>query len=63
MDIKNYKNWLNSDCLTNITPKRDEFTMRYLTKLAILNLMHPFQTFILGQKFLPQKCQLNIKFR
>ena len=47
---KNYQNWLRSDRLSNITPKRDEFTMRYLTKLAMLNLMHPFQTFILGQK-------------
>lgn len=58
---KNYKNWLNSDNLTNITPKRDEHTMKYLTKLAILNLMHPFQTFILGQKIFATK--ISIKYR
>ena len=58
---KNYKNWLRSDSLSNITPKRDEFTMRYLTKLAMLNLMHPFQTFILGQKIFATKISIKYK--
>ncbi len=47
---KNFKNWLSSANLQNISAKRDEFTMRKLTKLSIINLLHPFQTFILGQK-------------
>ena len=58
---KNYKNWLSSDGLSNVTPKRDEFTMKYLTKLAILNLMHPFQTFILGQKIFATKISIKYK--
>ena len=51
---QNFKNWIISDNLKNISSKRDEQTMRYLTKLAIMNLMHPFQTFMLGQKYLQQ---------
>jgi N-acetyl sugar amidotransferase len=59
--FKNFKNWLKTDDLDNVSAKRDEFTMRYLTKLAILNLMHPFQTFILGQKIFASK--MSIKYR
>ena len=47
---QNFKNWIKTDNLTNISAKRDEYTMKYLTKLGIMNLMHPFQTFMLGQK-------------
>ena len=35
--------------------------MKVLTKLAILNLMHPFQTFMLGQKNYPIKVALKMK--
>ena len=58
---QNYKNWLKSDKLDNVTPKRDDFTMKYLTKLSILNLMHPFQTFILGQKIFATKISIKYK--
>ncbi len=48
--FKNFKNWLKSGNFENISAKRDEGTMKLLTKLSIENLLHPFQTFILGQK-------------
>lgn len=59
--FENFKNWINSDNLTNISSKRDEYTMKYLTKLAILNLMHPFQTFMLGQKIFASKMAIKYK--
>ena len=34
---------------------------KILTKESIVNLLHPFQTFILGQKILPRKLQKKIK--
>ncbi len=59
--LRNFKNWISSDNLTNISSKRDEYTMKYLTKLAILNLMHPFQTFMLGQKIFASKMAIKYK--
>lgn len=59
--INNFKNWIKSGNFRNISAKRDEGTMIKLTKLAILNLMHPFQTFILGQKFYAPKIALKYK--
>ena len=59
--LSNFKNWLHKSKLENISAKRDERTMRILTKLAILNLMHPFQTFMLGQKNFPIKMALKMK--
>ena len=58
---QNYKNWLLTDNLQNISSKRDEYTMKYLTKLAIMNLMHPFQTFMLGQKIFATKMAAKYK--
>ena len=59
---KNFKNWLKSGKFENISAKRDEGTMKLLTKLSIENLLHPFQTFILGQKAFAPKIakKLNI---
>ena len=59
--LRNFKNWINSDNLINISSKRDEYTMKHLTKLAILNLMHPFQTFMLGQKIFASKMAIKYK--
>ena len=42
--------------------QRNKELMKYLTKQSILNLLHPFQTFILGQKTLHLKLQQSIKF-
>ena len=59
--LANFKSWLKSGNFKNISANRDEKTMIMLTKLAILNLMHPFQTFILGQKFFAPKIALKYK--
>ena len=58
---KNFKNWLNSGNLKNISAKRSEKDTKILTRLAILNLMHPFQSFILGQKNFPIRIALEHK--
>ncbi|WP_438426169.1 N-acetyl sugar amidotransferase [Aquimarina macrocephali] len=52
--LKNWKNWLDSG-FDNISFYRNGKVMKLLTKLSIENLMHPFQTFILGQKNLAPK--------
>ena len=56
---KNFKNWIKTGSLKNITAKRNEEIMKLLTKKSILNLLHPFQTFMLGQKVYPIKCALK----
>ena len=58
---KNFKNWISYGKLTNFSCQRDEQTMKLLTKLAIQNLLHPFQTFILGQKIFA--IRMSIKFK
>jgi len=51
---KNWKNWIDSG-FDNISFTRNGKVMKLLTKLSIENLLHPFQTFILGQKNLGPK--------
>lgn len=51
----NYKNWLDIGGFDNITYRPSGEVMRKLTKIAIETLLHPFQTFILGQKNLAPK--------
>jgi N-acetyl sugar amidotransferase len=46
---KNWKNWIDSG-FDNLAFTRNGKVMKLLTKLSIENLLHPFQTFILGQK-------------
>ncbi len=58
---KNFKNWINLGKFKNISAKRDEKTMKILTKLSILNLLHPFQTFILGKKIFAVKMAIKYK--
>lgn len=52
---QNYKNWIEIGGFDNIMFKQNGQVMRLLTKLSIVNLLHPFQTFILGQKNLAPK--------
>lgn len=52
---ENWKNWLDVGGFDNISFYRNGKVMKLLTKLSIENLMHPFQTFILGQKNLAPK--------
>ena len=49
------KNWIDIGGFDNISFRRNGKVMKLLTKLAIENLFHPFQTFILGQKNLGPK--------
>lgn len=47
---KNFKNWIDVGGFDNLSFNRNGKVMKLLTKLSIENLLHPFQTFILGQK-------------
>jgi N-acetyl sugar amidotransferase len=52
--LNNWRNWLDSG-FDNVSFYRNGKVMKLLTKLSIENLLHPFQTFILGQKNLAPK--------
>ncbi len=52
---RNWKNWIDVGGFDNVCFTRNGRAMKLLTKLSILNLLHPFQTFILGQKNLAPK--------
>lgn len=47
---QNFRNWIEIGGFDNITYKPNGKVQRLLTRLSIENLLHPFQTFILGQK-------------
>ena len=51
----NFKNWIEIGGFDNISIKPSGKVMKKLTKLAVENLLHPFQTFILGQKNIAPK--------
>jgi N-acetyl sugar amidotransferase len=53
--LRNFRNWLEIGGFDNISFKPSGRVQRLLTKLSIQNLLHPFQTFILGQKNLAPK--------
>ncbi len=52
---RNYRNWIETGGFDNIAFKQNGRVMKILTRLSIRNLLHPFQTFILGQKNLAPK--------
>ena len=52
---QNFKNWVDIGGFDNVTFRPNGRVQRLLTKLSIENLLHPFQTFILGQKNLAPK--------
>lgn len=52
---QNFRNWLEVGGFDNITFNQNGIVQRKLTKMAIENLFHPFQSFILGQKNLAPK--------
>ena len=58
---RNFKNLIKTGKFTNITSKRNESIMRFITKQAVLNLLHPFQSFMYGQKIFPIKVALKHK--
>jgi N-acetyl sugar amidotransferase len=56
---RNFKNWIDVGGFDNISFNRNGRVMKLLTRLSIENLLHPFQTFILGQKNLGPKLALQ----
>ncbi|MDH4469322.1 MAG: N-acetyl sugar amidotransferase [Bacteriovoracaceae bacterium] len=53
--LKNFRNWLDVGGFDNLSFNRNGKVMKLLTRLSIENILHPFQTFILGQKNLAPK--------
>jgi N-acetyl sugar amidotransferase len=51
----NFKNWIDVGGFDNLSFNRNGKVMKLLTRLSIENILHPFQTFILGQKNLAPK--------
>jgi len=47
---RNFRNWIEVGGFDNISFNQNGKVMKLLTRLSIENLLHPFQTFILGQK-------------
>ena len=56
---KNFRNWIEVGGFDNVSFNQNGRVMKTLTRLAIENLLHPFQTFILGQKNLAPKMALH----
>jgi N-acetyl sugar amidotransferase len=56
---KNFRNWIEVGGFDNITFNQNGKVMKLLTRLSIENLLHPFQTFMLGQKNLAPKLALK----
>ncbi len=56
---QNFRNWIETGGFDNISYNQNGRVMKLLTRLAIENLLHPFQTFILGQKNLAPKVALK----
>ncbi|MFC1822864.1 N-acetyl sugar amidotransferase [Thermodesulfobacteriota bacterium] len=54
----NFKNWIEVGGFDNVSFKQNGRSHRLLTRLSIENLLHPFQTFMLGQKNLAPKLAL-----
>ncbi len=59
--IKNFRNWLYVGGFDNLSFNYNARVHALLTRLAMENLLHPFQPFILGQKNLPPKIALQYK--
>jgi N-acetyl sugar amidotransferase len=57
--LQNFRNWLSVGGFDNLSWNQNGRTMKLLTRLAIENLLHPFQTFILGQKNMGPKLALK----
>jgi N-acetyl sugar amidotransferase len=57
---RNWRNWIEVGGFDNVTYKPNGRVQKILTRLSIENLLHPFQTFILGQKNLAPR--MAIKF-
>lgn len=58
---RNYLKWIEVGGFDNIMLRPNGRVHKLLTRLAIENLLHPFQTFILGQKNLAPKIAVHHK--
>ncbi len=58
---KNFKSWLDVGGFDNVSFNQNGRVMKLLTRLSIENLLHPFQTFILGQKNIGPKVALKYR--
>lgn len=56
---KNFLNWVNVGGFDNVSYRPNGRVHKLLTRVGIKNLLHPFQTFILGQKNLAPKIALK----
>ena len=52
---KNFENWIHKGGFDNILFTPNGRLHSYLTRLAFINLFHPFQPFIIGQKLIGPK--------
>ena len=55
----NFQTWLND--FDNVTVKPNTNTHRFITKLAFVKLLHPFQTFIIGQRIVAPRLAIKYK--
>lgn len=60
---KNFVNWVKIGGFDNISFNQNGRVMKLLTSLSIENLLHPFQTFMLGQKVFAPKIALKYGIR
>ena len=58
---RNFRRWIEVGGFDNVSFNQNGRVMKLLTRLSIENLLHPFQTFILGQKHLAPKIALQCK--
>lgn len=56
---ENFLNWIDVGGFDNVTFRPNGKVHKLLTRLGIENLLHPFQTFMLGQKNLAPKLALK----
>lgn len=56
---KNMQGWINTGGFDNILFTPNGRVHRLLTKFAFVNLLHPFQPFIIGQKYLAPKIAMK----
>lgn len=60
---QNFINWSHVGGFDNILFTPNGKLHRFLTRLAFLNLLHPFQPFIIGQKMIGPKFALKYKIK
>lgn len=60
---KNFYSWINKGGHDNLLITPNGSLQRYLTKTAFVNLLHPFQPFIIGQRLIGPKMANNFKIK